>query len=383
MHFEFKKIIIRKAEILFASCSGGATQRSAMELSSIGDQVFAVESITNKRVRKGTVEYLLKWQGWPPKYSTWEPEDNILDPLLVLAYEENQEKIRALAYRRKGLRPRRPVLRNVFAMDLRSAHKMVEKPPPRIRLSLTRSMSTDVDQVERGGMYRRQARRNGRQRVPKGNKRMRLQKKKVEPMEEDWGGTSEEDKSESTIEERCEGSLYGLSECSSPALLERQDLELEKVDADLTVVSSQTWIGISSEAKFSFTQKQPLVYDQSKDSASASEARPGDAVSVGDGPDSDRFKEGTESGPERSNVTSVIVSVQGSRETAGDAAAVCSPVEVRKEEPSGDNQSVAPKTAPTAAADHPETVIVTKVTLNSVTVTFKEAKEAEGFFKGY
>uniref|UniRef100_A0A3Q0RKQ3 Chromo domain-containing protein n=1 Tax=Amphilophus citrinellus TaxID=61819 RepID=A0A3Q0RKQ3_AMPCI len=59
-----------------------------MELSSIGDQVFAVESITNKRVRKGTVEYLLKWQGWPPKYSTWEPEDNILDPLLVLAYEE-------------------------------------------------------------------------------------------------------------------------------------------------------------------------------------------------------------------------------------------------------------------------------------------------------
>ncbi|CAF95298.1 unnamed protein product [Tetraodon nigroviridis] len=61
-----------------------------MELSSIGDQVFAVESITKKRVRKGNVEYLLKWQGWPPKYSTWEPEDNILDPQLVLAYEEKR-----------------------------------------------------------------------------------------------------------------------------------------------------------------------------------------------------------------------------------------------------------------------------------------------------
>uniref|UniRef100_A0A3B4AZQ6 Chromo domain-containing protein n=1 Tax=Periophthalmus magnuspinnatus TaxID=409849 RepID=A0A3B4AZQ6_9GOBI len=59
-----------------------------MELSSIGDQVFAVESITKKRIRKGNVEYLLKWQGWPQKYSTWEPEDNILDPRLVLAYEE-------------------------------------------------------------------------------------------------------------------------------------------------------------------------------------------------------------------------------------------------------------------------------------------------------
>lgn len=178
----------------------------------------------------------------------------------------------------------------------------------------------------------------------------------------------------------------GLSECSSPALLERQDLELEveeKVDADLTVVSSQAWIGISREAHFDFTQKQPLVYDQSEDSASASEARPGHAVSVGDRPDSDRFEEGAESGQERSNATSVIVSVQGSREPAGDAGAVCSPDEVRKEEASGDDQSDTQKTAPTAAAEHPETVIVTKVTLNSVTVTFKEAKVAEGFFKGY
>ncbi|XP_051744694.1 chromobox homolog 7a isoform X4 [Ctenopharyngodon idella] len=82
-----------------------------MELSSIGEQVFAVEAITKKRVRKGNVEYLLKWQGWSPKYSTWEPEDNILDPRLVLAYEEKEEKDRALAYKRKGLRPRRVILR--------------------------------------------------------------------------------------------------------------------------------------------------------------------------------------------------------------------------------------------------------------------------------
>uniref|UniRef100_A0A674B8K9 Chromobox homolog 7a n=1 Tax=Salmo trutta TaxID=8032 RepID=A0A674B8K9_SALTR len=97
-----------------------------MELSSIGEQVFAVESITKKRVRKGNVEYLLKWQGWPPKYSTWEPEDHILDPRLVVAYEEKEEKDRALAYRRKGLRPRRLVLRDPMEHEWQGAEERPE-----------------------------------------------------------------------------------------------------------------------------------------------------------------------------------------------------------------------------------------------------------------
>ena len=28
-------------------------------------------------------QYLVKWKGWSPKYSTWEPEENILDPRLI------------------------------------------------------------------------------------------------------------------------------------------------------------------------------------------------------------------------------------------------------------------------------------------------------------
>lgn len=102
-------------------------------------------------------------------------------------------------------------------MDLRSAHKVAEKPPPRLRLSLTRSMSTDVDQGERGGMYRRPLRRRSKQRMAKrgpdgpSNKPIRPLRKKEEPMEEDWCDTSEEEKqeSESTTEERREDSLYG------------------------------------------------------------------------------------------------------------------------------------------------------------------------------
>uniref|UniRef100_A0A8K9X6R1 Chromobox homolog 7b n=1 Tax=Oncorhynchus mykiss TaxID=8022 RepID=A0A8K9X6R1_ONCMY len=83
-----------------------------MELSAIGEQVFAVESIIKKRVRKGNVEYLLKWKGWPPKYSTWEPEEHILDQRLVQAYEEKDQKDRALGYRKRGPKAKRLLLQN-------------------------------------------------------------------------------------------------------------------------------------------------------------------------------------------------------------------------------------------------------------------------------
>ncbi|XP_019400490.1 PREDICTED: chromobox protein homolog 7 isoform X1 [Crocodylus porosus] len=98
-----------------------------MELSAIGEQVFAVESIRKKRVRKGKVEYLVKWKGWPPKYSTWEPEEHILDPRLVVAYEEKEEKDRASGYRKRGPKPKRLLLQRLYGMDLRSTHKGKEK----------------------------------------------------------------------------------------------------------------------------------------------------------------------------------------------------------------------------------------------------------------
>uniref|UniRef100_A0A672M6A7 Chromobox protein homolog 8-like n=1 Tax=Sinocyclocheilus grahami TaxID=75366 RepID=A0A672M6A7_SINGR len=53
-----------------------------MELSAVGERVFAAESIIKRRIRRGRMGYLVKWKGWSPKYSTWEPEENILDSRL-------------------------------------------------------------------------------------------------------------------------------------------------------------------------------------------------------------------------------------------------------------------------------------------------------------
>lgn len=52
-------------------------------------QVYAAEFIMKKREKKGgsRTEYLVKWKGWAHKYSTWEPEVNIIDRRLIHQFE--------------------------------------------------------------------------------------------------------------------------------------------------------------------------------------------------------------------------------------------------------------------------------------------------------
>jgi len=59
-----------------------------MEQKNLGEMVFAAEKINRKRIKNGKVEYLVKWKGWSPKYSTWEPEENILDQRLIQIFKE-------------------------------------------------------------------------------------------------------------------------------------------------------------------------------------------------------------------------------------------------------------------------------------------------------
>ena len=40
----------------------------------MSEEEYEVESIVNKRLRKGKAEYLVKWKGWEdPDDNTWEP----------------------------------------------------------------------------------------------------------------------------------------------------------------------------------------------------------------------------------------------------------------------------------------------------------------------
>ncbi|XP_011195637.1 polycomb group protein Pc [Zeugodacus cucurbitae] len=58
-------------------------------MGSSDDRVYAAERIIQKRVRKGVLEYRVKWKGWNQRYNTWEPEVNILDRRLIEIYEQS------------------------------------------------------------------------------------------------------------------------------------------------------------------------------------------------------------------------------------------------------------------------------------------------------
>uniref|UniRef100_A0A8C9RD70 Chromobox 6 n=2 Tax=Scleropages formosus TaxID=113540 RepID=A0A8C9RD70_SCLFO len=77
-----------------------------MELSAVGDRVFAAECILKRRVRKGRIEYLVKWKGWAIKYSTWEPEENILDSRLIAAFEQKERERELYGPKKRGPKPK-------------------------------------------------------------------------------------------------------------------------------------------------------------------------------------------------------------------------------------------------------------------------------------
>ncbi|XP_031690134.1 uncharacterized protein LOC109898530 isoform X4 [Oncorhynchus kisutch] len=381
----------------------------------------------------GNVEYLLKWQGWPPKYSTWEPEDHILDPRLVLAYEEKEKKDRALAYRRKGLRPRRLVLRNIYAMDLRSAHKVPDT--PRLRLSLTRSMGSELDQGslpyragEGGSIYPRLARRKNKQRVSKpvsDNNSLQPLTRIQDPMEHEWQGAEERPESELTTDTR-----HSRSECSYPMMEQEVESTPDRVESCGSTLGSGdetlgggallrvTVAGYRSEGGTSETgQEQMDRTDQSESCVSAE--GPEDLNISNRLVDSDTEVElGTDTlidRVERLGTANAIERVEGlgtdyfidrveemgthilidrdstsvvdvGDETVADGSVVCTDVEVAEEVVENDTkqqgEEVVTQCPNSSGAEvNPGKVIVTYVTINSLTVTFKEALAAEGFFK--
>ncbi|EDM06770.1 similar to chromobox homolog 2, isoform CRA_a [Rattus norvegicus] len=112
------------------------------ELSSVGEQVFAAECILSKRLRKGKLEYLVKWRGWSSKHNSWEPEENILDPRLLLAFQKKEHE-KEVQNRKRGKRPRgRPRKHTVMSSCSRRSKLKEPDAPSKSKSSSSSSSST-------------------------------------------------------------------------------------------------------------------------------------------------------------------------------------------------------------------------------------------------
>merc|ERR1712106_875423 len=68
---------------------GREYRKFSNSLSSMSEEEYEVETIVNKRLRKGKPEYLVKWKGWEdPDDNTWEPVANLECHELIAEYEK-------------------------------------------------------------------------------------------------------------------------------------------------------------------------------------------------------------------------------------------------------------------------------------------------------
>ncbi|PQM37452.1 chromo domain-containing protein LHP1 [Prunus yedoensis var. nudiflora] len=69
------------------------------ERNKLAEGYYEIEAIRRKRVRKGELQYLIKWRGWPETDNTWEPLDNLHSIADVI--EAFEESLRAGKHRKR------------------------------------------------------------------------------------------------------------------------------------------------------------------------------------------------------------------------------------------------------------------------------------------
>uniref|UniRef100_A0A8C1Q1V2 Chromobox homolog 6a n=1 Tax=Cyprinus carpio TaxID=7962 RepID=A0A8C1Q1V2_CYPCA len=113
-----------------------------MEVSAVGERVFPAEAILKSRVRKGRIEYLVKWKGWALKHSTWEPEENILDDRLITAFEKKEREQELYGPKKRGPKPKNFVLKARAQTGDRPRSSDTQRTPPQIPAKLPASSSS-------------------------------------------------------------------------------------------------------------------------------------------------------------------------------------------------------------------------------------------------
>ncbi|KAK3508616.1 hypothetical protein QTP70_035289 [Hemibagrus guttatus] len=296
-------------------------------------------------------------------------------------------------------------------MELRSAQKTLEKPTPRFRLSLARSTGVGLQQNGRrcrngeGGVYHRLLKRRSRQCVPKPTesaesprqRTLTLEKEAVEEEEEEedneWEKEEEQqEKKRRKTEKEEHHDIPHAQEMTKDHAPSTQEAvitdgkpEHYTSSPDCEVAPPNTEIGLATtvteqpaSTTTTNTPEHKPITDASEGGVSHDAPITDKSLKCGSGVITDRVQNRASVITVRHLIDRFVQDEQrqtgetdSKRETDKDevTAECTTTLQVRTDESQASERT-----------QHPGKVIVTNVTVNSLTVTFKEAMTAEGFF---
>ena len=57
----------------------GSFYTNEIQLVDKSDSIYQIEKVVNKRTRRGQIEYLVKWQGYPEEANSWVPQSDLFN----------------------------------------------------------------------------------------------------------------------------------------------------------------------------------------------------------------------------------------------------------------------------------------------------------------
>ncbi|XP_042504305.1 chromo domain-containing protein LHP1-like isoform X2 [Macadamia integrifolia] len=90
------------AEEMEGQDEGVGDEGTEGEQPKLDEGFYEIEDVRRKRVRKGQVQYLIKWRGWPETANTWEPFENLQSCYDVIeAFEESMRAGKSRSSRKR------------------------------------------------------------------------------------------------------------------------------------------------------------------------------------------------------------------------------------------------------------------------------------------
>ncbi|CAF1354362.1 unnamed protein product [Adineta steineri] len=110
--------------------------------------VYTAEKILLKRIRKGKVEYYIKWKGWAAKWNTWEPEKHILDKLLIEDFNNrNRKQQKSKSLDRNNVNKRQTIAKNRANNSRRTRHLQSSSSSDISTSAIRSPITTDEDSL--------------------------------------------------------------------------------------------------------------------------------------------------------------------------------------------------------------------------------------------